>query len=109
MLDGMLVTGPPAAAVPSRVVAWTDRVAERLSLDPAVRRSVRWGAYLHDIGKLAVPDAILLEPGRLNDRERERIREHAAGRQFDPEPTRPFLDLESGLPAEDAHPEGDHA
>lgn len=61
-----------------RVVAWTDRVTERLGLDPATRRSIRWGAYLHDIGKLAVPDAILLKPGRLNDRERERIREHAA-------------------------------
>lgn len=172
-----------------RVVAWTDRVTERLRLDPAVRRAVRWGAYLHDIGKLAVPDTILLKPGRLNERERERIREHAAdgvrmltdvpslpaetldvvrhhherwdgtgypgglvgdsiplgariftivdvwdaltsvrpykeawsreaardeiqratGRQFDPDLTRLFLDLESALPADDPRPEGDHA
>ncbi|MDZ7706890.1 MAG: hypothetical protein U5J97_03145 [Trueperaceae bacterium] len=35
-----------------RVVAWTDRVTERLGLDRSVRRAVRWGAYLHDIGKL---------------------------------------------------------
>lgn len=61
-----------------RVVAWTDRVTERLGLDRSARRAVRWGAYLHDIGKLAVPDTILLKPGRLTESERERIRQHAA-------------------------------
>jgi len=56
-----------------------------------------------------VPDAIVLKPDRLNERERERIRENAAERQFGPELARLFLDLESARPAEDAHPEGDHA
>ena len=31
---------------------------------------------LHDIGKVGIPDAILLKPGRLNDRERKAITEH---------------------------------
>lgn len=102
MLDGMLVTYQPAGAVPSRVVAWTDRVTQRLGLGRSVQRSMRWGAYLHDIGKLAVPDAILLKPGRLSESERERIREHAA------DGVRMLADVPS-LPAADAHPEGDHA
>ena len=35
-------------------------------------------AALHDIGKIGVPDSILLKPGRLDDDERDRMREHVA-------------------------------
>jgi ribonuclease P protein subunit RPR2 len=35
-----------------------------------------WGFLLHDIGKLAVPDAILLKPGPLDDREQAIMRRH---------------------------------
>jgi putative nucleotidyltransferase with HDIG domain len=34
------------------------------------------GAFLHDIGKMAIPDAILRKPGPLNDEERVIMREH---------------------------------
>jgi putative nucleotidyltransferase with HDIG domain len=34
------------------------------------------GAFLHDIGKMAIPDQILRKPGKLNDDEREIMREH---------------------------------
>ena len=39
-------------------------------------RSVVTGALLHDIGKLAIPDAILLKPGPLNDEERRIMQQH---------------------------------
>jgi putative nucleotidyltransferase with HDIG domain len=39
-------------------------------------RSVVTGALLHDIGKLAIPDAILLKPGALNDEERRIMQQH---------------------------------
>jgi putative two-component system response regulator len=34
------------------------------------------GGYFHDIGKIALPDAILLKPGRLTPEEFERVKEH---------------------------------
>jgi HD-GYP domain-containing protein (c-di-GMP phosphodiesterase class II) len=37
---------------------------------------VRWGALLHDIGKMGVPDGILLKPGPLTDEEWVKMKEH---------------------------------
>lgn len=39
---------------------------------------VYWGSLLHDIGKIGVPDAILLKPGPLNDEERRIMQQHPA-------------------------------
>ncbi len=40
-------------------------------------RSVAMGAWLHDIGKLAIPDAILLKPGPLTPEERQVMQRHS--------------------------------
>jgi len=40
-------------------------------------RNIAMGAWLHDIGKLAISDAILLKPGPLTDEEREIMQRHA--------------------------------
>ncbi len=37
---------------------------------------VRRGAFLHDIGKLAIPDSILLKPGKLTEEEWAIMRKH---------------------------------
>ena len=61
----------------------TERVT-RLSVDLASAlgfrgselEAIRWGAYLHDIGKLSIPDRILLKPGPLTDEEWELMKRH---------------------------------
>jgi two-component system, cell cycle response regulator len=51
-------------------------VARRLGLPPDDREIVARAAELHDIGKMAIPDAILSKPGPLDDREWRFMRRH---------------------------------
>lgn len=77
-----------------RVVSLARRFATELGLTSQQRQAFVWGAYLHDIGKIAVPDTILLKPGRLTDEEFEIIRRHTI---YGTEMTRgiPFLPTET--------------
>lgn len=51
-------------------------VARELGLDRERQRSVEFGALLHDIGKIAVPKAIVNKPGKLDPSEWEIIKTH---------------------------------
>jgi PAS domain S-box-containing protein len=53
-------------------------LAERLGLDQERCLLVRHAAPLHDVGKVGIPDSILLKPGRLSPSEWETVRGHAA-------------------------------
>ena len=59
-----------------RVRAYTDLLADELSMDGADRDRLRWAALLHDIGKLRVPPRILNKPGKPDPHEWERLKEH---------------------------------
>jgi putative nucleotidyltransferase with HDIG domain len=59
-----------------RVVAWADQLAQDLGIDPLTRKFLRWGAYLHDIGKLSIPDGILRKPEKLSPEEWEVMKTH---------------------------------
>ncbi len=59
-----------------RVADMTVRLARALGLTGEDLQHVRWGALLHDIGKMGVPDAILLKPGPLTDEEWRVMRRH---------------------------------
>ncbi|MDQ8047077.1 MAG: CHASE2 domain-containing protein, partial [Solirubrobacteraceae bacterium] len=52
------------------------QVALELGQSPADAEMLRHAAALHDIGKIGVPDSILLKPGRLTDGEFDVMREH---------------------------------
>lgn len=59
-----------------RVAALSSRLARALGFRGPDLAAVRWGAYLHDIGKLAIPDRILLKEGPLDEEEWALMREH---------------------------------
>ena len=51
-------------------------VAAEMGLDPARKRNVEFGALLHDVGKIAIPNEIINKPGKLNEREWEIVKTH---------------------------------
>ncbi|HLA27213.1 MAG TPA: HD domain-containing phosphohydrolase [Syntrophales bacterium] len=59
-----------------RVTELTMRLAEALGLSKDKIAHLRRGALLHDIGKMAVPDSILLKPGPLTEAEWVLMRKH---------------------------------
>jgi putative nucleotidyltransferase with HDIG domain/PAS domain S-box-containing protein len=61
-----------------RVADLTLRLARSMGMAEADLVHVRRGALLHDIGKMAVPDSVLLKPGPLSDEEWVIMREHPA-------------------------------
>jgi diguanylate cyclase (GGDEF)-like protein/putative nucleotidyltransferase with HDIG domain len=58
------------------VAALSAAIAERLDLDEDEALRAQLGGWLHDIGKIAVPDGILTKPGSLTDDEWDIIRTH---------------------------------
>lgn len=59
-----------------RVTVLTERLARSMGVGEDELVHIRRGALLHDIGKMAIPDGILLKPGPLTDEERELIKQH---------------------------------
>ncbi len=59
-----------------RVTAFTIAIAKQMKVDPTLLPQISRAAFLHDIGKMAIPDRILLKPGPLTDQERVEMREH---------------------------------
>jgi PAS domain S-box-containing protein len=59
-----------------RVTELTVRLARRMGLDETDLVHIRRGALLHDIGKMGIPDSILLKPGQLTEEEWGVMRRH---------------------------------
>jgi HD-GYP domain-containing protein (c-di-GMP phosphodiesterase class II) len=59
-----------------RVIWMTLELAERMGLDSENLPHIRRGALLHDIGKMGVPDSILLKPGPLDQEEWAIMKQH---------------------------------
>ena len=66
-----------------RVGRYTRMIATNLGLPPSAVEMLEQAAQLHDVGKIGVPDSILLKPDRLTDDEMDVMRRHALfGRQI---------------------------
>jgi putative nucleotidyltransferase with HDIG domain len=61
-----------------RVAVFTDLIAEEMGISPEHRRWLKRAALLHDIGKLAVSNAILDKPAKLTNEEFDIIKTHPA-------------------------------
>ncbi len=51
-------------------------IAEAMGLPEEQARTIELAAPLHDIGKIAIPDSLLMKPGPLDDNERKRMQRH---------------------------------
>lgn len=59
-----------------RVVEYTLLIARGMGFHGRTLRPIRWGAMLHDIGKIGIPDNILHKPGKLTPQEWEIMKTH---------------------------------
>ncbi len=59
-----------------RVTVLTERLARSMGVDDEAMVHITRGALLHDIGKMAIPDGILLKPSGLTEEERELVQQH---------------------------------
>lgn len=60
-------------------VAWiAASIAERMGFTGSAMQALIAGSFLHDVGKIGIPDAILLKPGRLDEAEFVTMRTHVA-------------------------------
>lgn len=81
------------------VKTMVERIGERVGYSPETRELIWRSAPLHDIGKIAIPDSILLKPGRLTPEEELIMRRHvlfgsdAIKRTREYAPEDPFLDF----------------
>ena len=61
-----------------RIGLYAEEMARALGWDKRATGHIRLAAPMHDIGKIGIPDRILLKPGKLNSEEREIMNSHTA-------------------------------
>lgn len=77
-----------------RVAAYCHFLAQRYGVDPETTQLIKEAAPMHDIGKIAIPDAILEKPGSLSPEEWEIMKTHTTlGHQMLLSSTRPLFKM----------------
>ncbi|MCG8686568.1 MAG: HD domain-containing protein, partial [Desulfobacterales bacterium] len=59
-----------------RIGEYASFIANRLNLDDQYIETIGYAAPMHDVGKIGIPDKILLKPGKLTDEEFDTIKRH---------------------------------
>jgi HD-GYP domain-containing protein (c-di-GMP phosphodiesterase class II)/pSer/pThr/pTyr-binding forkhead associated (FHA) protein len=70
---------PCTAGHARRVTRYALLLADALNVHPSLRRQIKLGSYLHDIGKIGVWDSVLRKNGPLSPAELQHIQSHAVG------------------------------
>jgi len=76
LLSAMDIRGHETRAHCQRVAAFAMLIAEQLGLRGSILTTIRQGALLHDVGKIGIPDSILLKNGPLDREQWEVMRTH---------------------------------
>jgi response regulator RpfG family c-di-GMP phosphodiesterase len=76
LLDALESRDAETSAHSRRVSAYATRLTLELDASLLDDPTLEWGFLLHDIGKIGVPDQILLKPGALDDAERRCMERH---------------------------------
>jgi diguanylate cyclase (GGDEF)-like protein/putative nucleotidyltransferase with HDIG domain len=76
LLRALFEREPDLYAHTKEVAELTVAIAVELGLDPVTMERAEQAAFMHDVGKIAIPDALLQKPGPLDDNEWELIRQH---------------------------------
>lgn len=69
---------PYTAGHQQRVGEMSRRIGRRMGLDAERVEGLRIGGYLHDVGKVAIDEAVLNFPGALSAEQREHVQQHSA-------------------------------
>lgn len=59
-----------------RVAGYARAIAEQLNLNHAMLKEIQWGSWLHDCGKIGVPEHVLNYPGKLSATDFDFVRKH---------------------------------
>jgi putative two-component system response regulator len=76
-----------------RLSTLAEQLGERLALPLEMQVALRRAGIVHDIGKVVVPDAVLLKPGPLDDDEWQMMRRHAEAGERICAPLQSFQDV----------------
>ena len=76
MVKAMEARDPYTVGHSERVALYAVAIAKRMELDVETVDRIYWGSIVHDIGKLAVPEFILLKPSGLTEAEYEIVKRH---------------------------------
>jgi putative two-component system response regulator len=84
----------------ARVAEYVTMIAQELGFPPETVEQLSLASTMHDVGKISVPDAILLKPGRLSEAERREMEEHAErGRRILEGSSSPLVQLAAEIAA----------
>ena len=59
-----------------RMSRYCELLAEKAGLSPELVRTIKYAAPMHDVGKIGIPDNILMKPGKLTDEEYDIMKTH---------------------------------
>lgn len=76
LIGAVEVKDPYTHGHSARVAEMSSRIGLRIGLEPEALRGLHQGAYLHDVGKISIPDQVLNKPGELTAEEWESIKGH---------------------------------